>query len=267
MHAAIRRHTGRFNIRNERFFDLEGKHCNIQPKRDWRTTVRYVEKDGDFKRSTNFEDLNFTRNSQSTTHWREAMLAESRTEFLDIIRQNYPREYILCNNQINNFAERHYSRRKTYTSLYDAQSFSLCQSLRDWLSGCFIRPRNARPRTLYLIGGSRLGKTEWARSLGDHIYCNGYINVKDILDGGESDYIVVDDVPFDRFIGFKSIVGCQNQFTLTDKYMKKVTITGWNKPCIILLNPDMNYYNKMDIELQLWFQDNTIRVSINEPLF
>ena len=267
MHAAIRRNTGRFNIRSARFFDYANKHCNILAKRNWPSTVCYVEKSGDFIRSSGFENLNNERDNSSSSNWGAALSSATREEFLDIIRTNYPREYILNNSQIEHFADKHFCRREPYTSQFESQSFTIPETLLDWINGQFTRPRNARPRSLYLSGGTRLGKTEWARSLGSHIYCNGYINVRDIIHGQDSDYIVIDDVPFDRFIGFKSIVGSQHTFTLTDKYLKKVTLTNWCKPCIILLNPDMCYYNKMDLELQLWFQSNTITVSINHPLF
>lgn len=75
-------------------------------------------------------------------------------------------------------------------------------------------------------------------------------------------YIVVDDVPFDKFFCFKAIVGAQSQFILTDKYVKKITITNWSKPCIILLNHDMMYERHLSESLLNWFTTNTIKVDL-----
>jgi hypothetical protein len=82
-----------------------------------------------------------------------------------------------------------------------------------------------------------------------------------------ADYIVIDDVPYERFIGFKSIVGCQHQFNLTDKYVKKLRFTDWHKPCIILTNEDMDYRNKMPWDVRNWFDQNCTTINLTQALF
>lgn len=83
----------------------------------------------------------------------------------------------------------------------------------------------------------------------------------------DADYIVCDDIPYERFPAFKAIVGCQNSFVLTDRYRKKITIENWDKPLIICINPDMDYEDKMDFNLKRWFRFNVFKCEINESMF
>lgn len=82
-----------------------------------------------------------------------------------------------------------------------------------------------------------------------------------------TDYIVCDDIPWEKFPVPKAIIGCQNSFILTDKYRKKIKIDNWDKPCIILSNPDMDYRNHMDYSFLTWFNDNCLTIPIQDPLF
>lgn len=103
-----------------------------------------------------------------------------------------------------------------------------------------------RPRSLVLIGPSRCGKTEWARSLGRHMYFNNLINLDDWDE--TADYIVLDDFSSDivkYFPCWKCFFGGQKEFVLTDKYRGKKTV-HWGKPMIWLSNEDIFHNLKME---------------------
>lgn len=117
-----------------------------------------------------------------------------------------------------------------------------------------------------VIGPSRLGKTEWSRSLGRHIYWNAYYS----LDQWDRDanYVVIDDVSgLDiKTAHWRALIGGQREFTMTDKYRMKRKVNG-GKPCIILCNPDMDFYHNLDSAGRDWFDKNVTRVHIYESLF
>jgi len=80
-----------------------------------------------------------------------------------------------------------------------------------------------------IIGSSHSGKTEWARSLGPHMYFNNLLN----FDEWDPDawYIVFDYFSSDItkfFPPWKCFFGSQPQFTITDNYRSKKTI-HWGK--------------------------------------
>lgn len=112
-----------------------------------------------------------------------------------------------------------------------------------------------RPRSLILIGDSRTGKTEWARSIGEHMYFNGMLN----LDKWDNDatYAVFDDwEDWGRFYLYKQFLGAQKEFELTDKYRAKRTVQ-WGKPSIVISNetPFFKDWN--------WIEINCFIVKIN----
>lgn len=103
-------------------------------------------------------------------------------------------------------------------------------------------PRPERPKSLVLIGVSRLGKTQWARSLGDHAYVSGMWDLS-AFDGLPSHfwdfgYVVFDDLDWDTFkLSRKSWLGGQRDFSVTDKYRRKRRIPG-GIPAIVCLNQE-----------------------------
>lgn len=135
--------------------------------------------------------------------------------------------------------------KEDYISSYCASDFILPEQLTMWkfrFNG-WIDSMHAgewtRPNSLILIGPSRCGKTEWARSLGKHMYFNNLLNLDDWDEN--ADYIILDDFSPDitKFLpSWKCFFGGQKQFTLTDKYRGKRTV-HWGKPMIWLSNEDI----------------------------
>jgi hypothetical protein len=142
-------------------------------------------------------------------------------------------------------------------------------------------PKTDRPKTLVVWGPSRTGKTSWARSLGRHSYLGYAWSVKQVHE--DNDYIVIDDIDMSNFklwqpfIGvfgtslketyLPYLAGAQKQFTVTDKYTRKITLENWGKPCIWL-----NNQNPMEIPaLPHWqyeyLQANCIFVNLEHRLY
>lgn len=91
-----------------------------------------------------------------------------------------------------------------------------------------------RNKSLLLWGPSRLGKTIWARSIGNHSYYGGLFSLDEKTD---VDYAVFDDMQggLDYFHGYKFWLGHQKWFYATDKYKGKRLIE-WGKPAIWISN-------------------------------
>ncbi|KAK7675911.1 hypothetical protein QCA50_021154 [Cerrena zonata] len=140
---------------------------------------------------------------------------------------------------------------------------NLPRALRDWWDIEAQKPD--RPKSLVLISESRLGKTAWARSLGRHTYMCGMWN-SDNLDR-ECEYVVLDDMDPEWFKGYyKSFLGAQQEFNVTDKYRGKTRISDWSKPCIWLCNPEMDPRNAKGFSRD-WLDKNCVFYELKWPLF
>jgi hypothetical protein len=104
-------------------------------------------------------------------------------------------------------------------------------------------PVKPRPHSLILYGATRLGKTDFARALGAFIYFRGTFNLKKLLSMNQDEiqYMIWDDVSWQddalKKEQYKNWLGGQDNFTVSDRYMKKADIS-WSKPCIFLANTD-----------------------------
>lgn len=80
-------------------------------------------------------------------------------------------------------------------------------------------------------------------------------------------YIVVDDVPWEKFGCWRQILGCQSEFVMTDKYLKKIRIKNWGKPCIFLCNDDNDPKEKCKPEEREWLEANCFCVRLMGKLY
>lgn len=119
-----------------------------------------------------------------------------------------------------------------------------------------------------LIGATRTGKTEWARSLGDHFYCCGQFNADDVDTSRR--YAVFDDIEITNktWCYWKSWFGAQKQFTITDKYRHKRSIK-WGKPMIFVCNPrfDPRRIEGLGYDELQWLEGNCIFVELDRPMY
>lgn len=119
-------------------------------------------------------------------------------------------------------------------------------------------------KSLIIFGETRLGKTLWARSLGNHAYFGGLFSLDEPLDDVE--YAVFDDLHggLEFFHQYKSWLGRQNEFYSTDKYRAKKLISWRHRPVIYLSNNDPRYDKGVDID---WLNGNCVFVCVEQPIF
>lgn len=120
-----------------------------------------------------------------------------------------------------------------------------------------------RRKSLILWGDSRLGKTLWARSLGNHAYFGGLFSLDE--DVSTVDYAVFDDMQggLEYFHSYKFWLGNQTEFYATDKYKSKRLIK-WGRPAIWLSNNDPRYDKGADVA---WLEENCEIVHCRFPIF
>jgi len=122
-----------------------------------------------------------------------------------------------------------------------------------------------RPRSLLLIGESRWGKTEWARSLTKkHAYFCNLFNIDDWSD--EAELIIFDDFDIRYVPNWKFWFGCQKRGVIVDKYRKKRTVDN-GKRFIWLCNPDSDPRRTLSGAEGLWLIRNTVVYELKEALF
>lgn len=117
-----------------------------------------------------------------------------------------------------------------------------------------------RPMSICVVGPSRLGKTEWARSLGRHAYLNSIFAPGVVT--SDAEYLVIDDCGWkDWRQTMKPWIGAQKEITVRPLYHAAVTVS-WGKPCIILANdiPDK-------VREDAWWTRNVITVDLDTRLF
>lgn len=244
----------RLRTKNPRFFDLDGFHANILPCKFPREAYEYAKKEGRVLE----HNIKFKPPKKS---WGEILEECGDAEsFTRAVQTHYPRDAVLHLDKLEYFCERRF-KPKLPPYVPRHVEFILPQSLTDWVE-THLRGGNDRPKSLYLVGPSRFGKTEWARSLGDHTYWNGMVNLDDWNFDGK--YLVLDDIEWKFLPAKKSLLGAQRQITLTDKYRKKVTLE-WGKPCIYLCNEDMDVFNTCAEKKWLW--DNCCYVILHNKLY
>lgn len=237
------------------FFDFQGCHCNIQGARSISAVRDYLAKDGEYV------EAGVAPTTAAKRTYADLLSSSScKEDFLQGVTTEYTRDMVLNHERIIAFADYHW---KPKPVPYEPQftQFLVPEQLAAWHAGSLVGPfaQGQRRLSLILISPSRFGKTEWARSLGPHLYFNGMFDLSRFH--SDVSYAVFDDFPWDSFSKFhKCWLGAQREFTLTDKYRRKQTVL-WGKPSIFLCNDD-NVPPSSD-----WILANCVYVRLNLPLF
>lgn len=235
----------KLHLRDMRCFDIRGYHPNIQRPRKIEDAIKYCQKDGKFV-STHKSKASYGQILEDSS---------SFEEFMGKIEVCYPRDMVLNYERIKIFGEyRFKTKKQEYTPKYT--EFDVPQVMLSWKDQALGDGRQDRPKTLCLVGDTRLGKTQWARSLGRHIYWNNMIDLETYDD--QASYVIFDDFDWEYFPNKKGWWGAQEEFTITDKYRRKKTIK-WGKAMIWLGNeaPALNE----------WYRANCIYIQVHSPLY
>lgn len=230
------------DVKSQTFFDCQGYHPHIEAVKNKTRTIEYCRKEKDFVESL-----------PEQPSW-AGLLKDCSTqeEFMSRVKETFPRDYILNLDRLIFFCNKHFKVVVTpYVSSFT--SFNVNIDISVWVN----QMNDERPRTLLLVGPSRSGKTEWARSIGCHMYFNNLINLDDW--NPEATYIVFDDFDWKFFPNKKAFWGAQKTFVLTDKYRKKHTV-HWGKPMIYICNEDQDPFLDMTLRQLDFFERNCIQV-------
>jgi len=279
LHALVQ-WVEKFHTRTERAFDFQGRHPNIVSPRDLPATVRYITKDvtDENKDTEQFVQGALDIDHKSNTFWEAARDANTYQEVIDNCSAASARDFILNHDKILQYARSKLIPASDYATP-DGYRFNIDPRIQTWLDDefdkevCFhisaslsyyviLTSFQDRPKSLIVIGPSRIGKTVWARSLGEHIYWGGMTSLDTF--NAAARYLIMDDIPFEFVPNKKQWFGAQKTFIATDKYRKKTLVT-FGKPLIYLVNPDDDPTSH--ILWNQWFIDNTVVIRVNTSFY
>lgn len=250
-------------------FDAIGEHPNIKPvgrkKTDWDNCVKYLDKEDKscFVAGAPRHDSNI---------WSTISSSSTREEASSLLIEHKPRDAILNAKAFDYWLDKMFPMRLPSSSgIRTSDQFILPDSIETWCTTNFRSPRPERPRSLVLVGTSRLGKTQWARSLGEHAYVANQWNL-DSFDGLSSSfwdfgYVVFDDIEWESLrSSAKSWFGAQRDFSVSDKYRRKRRMKG-GIPSILLVNPEEYSGPLCDFCNSSWGKENIDVIVLNNKLY
>ncbi|AFS65316.1 spliced replication-associated protein [Dragonfly associated gemykibivirus 1] len=255
----------KFESRNVRVFDVDGHHPNIvrgysTPEDGW----AYATKDGDVVAGALECPRPRTEVSESSSKWARAILAETREEFFAIVAELDPRALCVSFGSLRAYADWKYRPARDPYITPEGISFDTSElpELDLWVQQT-LSGFTGRPKSLILIGDTRLGKTLWARSLGRHAYFGGLFCLDESLE--DVDYAVFDDMQggLEFFHAYKFWLGAQKQFYATDKYRGK-QLVNWGRPSIYISNTNPLADKGADVD---WLMGNCVIVHVDRPIF
>ncbi|QIE08111.1 replication-associated protein [Camellia oleifera geminivirus] len=241
---------GKFNCRNPRFFDIQSPsqsiqfHPNIVGAKSSSDVKSYIEKDGDIIEHGEFQiDPRSARGGQSSINeaYAAALNTGNKLAALQVIRELDPKTFVTQFHNLNSNLERIFEPPpQIFISKYNPNSFRVTDNMEQWLgeSGILDESPVARPLSIIIEGPSRIGKTQWARSLGPHNYLAGHLDFSPKAYSNEVKYNIIDDVAptYLKMKHWKELIGAQSDWQTNCKYGRPRIITG-GIPAIVLCNP------------------------------
>lgn len=111
-----------------------------------------------------------------------------------------------------------------------------------------------------------MGKTLWARSLGNHILFSGLYSAAEAVKADDVEYAIFDDMQggMSFFHGYKQWLGAQWSFQVKRLYKDPMLIT-WGKPCIWLCNWVDDPRGAQNVDMD-WLRENCIFVELREKI-
>ena len=226
-----------------------------------RSTQGYAVKDSTDRVIGKYINYSLKRGAQ----YDEIINARNAIECEALMKEYMGKEWIIMNDRLRAFAA---SRDTQWKPLYAKPTFEprpwvLPPAVQQWYSDNFERPVDGRYTALILIGGSRLGKTEWAQSFGRPDVITSRWNIKKIQAG--SSHLVINDVDIASFPYWREVLGCQVQFNATDKFVHTLSV-NFNRPTIWTCNPDLDPRRCPKVASYLAI-GRAVVVDLHQPLF
>ncbi|ACH48028.1 replication associated protein [Sida micrantha mosaic virus - [Brazil:okra]] len=279
---------GKFQCTNNRLFDLVSPtrsahfHPNIQGAKSSSDVKSYIDKDGDTLDWGEFQvDGRSARGGCQTANdaVAEALNAPSKEAALQIIREKLPEKFLFQFHNLNSNLDKLFAKApEPWAPPFRLSSFTnVPDEMQEWADDYFGRGSAARPlRPISLIveGGSRTGKTMWARALGPHNYFSGHLDFNSKVYSDQVEYNVIDDVAphYLKLKHWKELIGAQQKWQTNCKYGKPRLIEG-GVPSIVLCNPGegASYKDFLDKEenaaLRGWTLHNAKFIFLDAPLY
>lgn len=252
-----------FRSRRVDIFDVDGRHPNVSPSRGTpEKGYDYAIKDGEvvaggLERPRPRGGMHVGAGDISKV----AHLAEDTNEFLELFDELDRRTLFKSFVSIRAYANWRF--RREPEEYRTPEGFTFLSGELDgrdaWLAQSGIRPGDARidrPKSLILIGESRMGKTDWARSLGSHLWFPGMFSAATVLESGPAvKYAIFDDMRggIQFFPAWKEWLGGQREISVRKLHNDAVT-WHWGRPCIWTCNRDPRL--DMQREKSGFFQDD-----------
>lgn len=250
------------NVRQSNFFDYEGFHPNIQALRDKAKWMAYCKKDGDFVEWGEMPSAKRTRDEICTKAGSQPTFEEA----LKVIETEAPSLCFTSWGNVKGYLTFKYAlgARLPYVSPYPRESWKRVPEIEKWFAEN-VGVRKDRYDLLVVVGDTKLGKTSYIRSFGDHVYWKGNTCMESLVNGirdGGPQFLVMDDhwsesCDLDRFPSAKTVL-LGTAGVLTDKYMGKRSIDR-GLPYVFLANemPHMSAY----------WRKNSVVVVVSDSLF
>lgn len=237
LHVQIEYERAR-NLRNERHFDTDRYHPNVQGTRKLKKVGEYVTKGGDYVLyGATEEEFRLAISGKKLDKWAEIYASETYEEACEAVKRIDPRSWGNNGDRIRSNLRYEFKRKfepyhedwMDHTEMKDAYT---PPEVQEWLDTEYVK--KSRAKCLFLIGESQLGKTHWARSIVDpHNYWKNMVN----LDKWNPDakLLIFDDIDWKYMPNPKGYLTQAGECDVTDKYRHKMTIKV-NMPAIFLCN-------------------------------
>lgn len=129
-----------FETRNERMFDIDGRHPNIQTARSPQAIYTYVTKDGDFQSNRREENQN------PKSKYSELLECPDVETFWTTVKRKFPQDYVLRLDKLEYMASKHFKPTiEEYISPFT--DFVVTPEIQRWLSEEFPKVKFIRLRS------------------------------------------------------------------------------------------------------------------------
>ncbi|KAI1522598.1 hypothetical protein PtrSN002B_012169 [Pyrenophora tritici-repentis] len=153
-------------------------------------------------------------------------------------------------------------------SAEEALPWRVPDEMREWQEKYLLGKFEGRPVPLIIVGGPRLGKSQWAQQAGSRPMVMSCWNLRKY--DPDATHLVLNDVDFRRFGSgghsyWRDVLGCQPEFDASDKYCRTKTLQ-WLFPVIVTCNADND--PRLVPEIQEYLKASpSVVVEITEKLF
>nr|WCD56371.1 MAG: replication associated protein [Genomoviridae sp.] len=267
----------KFRSRKADILDVDGRHPNLAPiKRTPAKAYDYAIKDGDVVAGGLERPVEGgVGNGTSADKWARITQAEDRDEFWALVHELDPKAAACSFNALSKYADWRFAEKPPLYEHDGRIKFVQgdADGRDDWVSQSGIGLDEPflgnRVKSLVLFGGTRTGKTTWARSLGRHLYCIGLVSGAECAKGADAEYAVFDDIRggFGFFHGYKEWLGAQPHVSIKQLYREPFYMK-WGKPSIWICNTDprTDAYGPNATPDWEWMEGNCVFIEVKDSL-